>query len=211
MDLNNFDFESLVTKQKNLYRLQELVDFHVKRAASSGSFLLTENLIKELHNVAMHNLPASPGEYRQNGVMIHDSSHIPPQWFEVSAQMGSLCTYINGMWEKKESMPQSGDLIHLAAQAMWRLSYIHPFRDGNGRVARALSYLIMCARHGKLLPAENSVVKQIIDDRKPYYEALSCADSCFKSNIPIEKCTEDLELLLISMLKQQLRDSLKAV
>ncbi len=199
--MDSTDMESLLTEQKNLYRLQELVDVHIKRAASSGSFSLTEALIKDLHRVAMNQILPSAGEYRQNGVYIKNSKHKPPEWFEVRGHMANMCDYINGVWKDR-------DLIHLAAYAMWRINFIHPFGNGNGRVSRAVSYLVMCAKHGKQLPAENSVVKQIVDNRLPYYDALACADACAAAGIPDNKCTEELELLLVDMLKQQLTASL---
>jgi Fic family protein len=202
--MDSIDLPSLIKEQQNLYRLQELVDYHVKRVAKGDSFLLSENLIKDLHRVAMHELPASPGEYRQNEVAINGALHRPPNWYEVTGLMSNLCSYINGSWKSR-------DLIHLAAFSMWQVNFIHPFRNGNGRVSRAVAYLVMCAKFGKLLPAENSVVKQIVDNRKPYYDALACADACARSGRAFHECTEELELLLTDMLKQQLKDSLSVI
>jgi Fic family protein len=42
--------------------------------------------------------------------------------------------------------------IHLAAYLMWRLNWIHPFADGNGRTSRIISYVVLSIRAGAILP-----------------------------------------------------------
>ena len=69
-----------------------------------------------------------------------------------------------------------GAPLHLAAYALWKLNWIHPFTDGNGRTARALSYLLLCARLGYRLPGKNTIPEQIAADKTPYYKALEAAD-----------------------------------
>ncbi len=44
----------------------------------------------------------------------------------------------------------------LAAYALWRLNWIHPFIEGNGRTARAACYYLICMKYGKLFREENS-------------------------------------------------------
>lgn len=69
--------------------------------------------------------------------------------------------------------------IHLAAYVMWRLNWIHPFTDGNGRTSRALSYLVLCIRLKMLLPGRTTIPEQIEKDRTPYYKALEAADEAW--------------------------------
>ncbi|HET9282483.1 MAG TPA: Fic family protein [Candidatus Angelobacter sp.] len=52
--------------------------------------------------------------------------------------------------------------IHLAAYVIWRLNWIHPFADGNGRTSRALSYLVLCTRLGERLPGTVTIPDQNI-------------------------------------------------
>lgn len=63
---------------------------------------------------------------------------------------------------------------------MWRVNWIHPFFGGNGRTARAVSYLVLCARLGFVLPGNPTVPELIVQDRAPYYEALRQADEADK-------------------------------
>ena len=64
----------------------------------------------------------------------------------------------------------------LPAYALWRLNWIHPFIEGNGRTARAACYLLICLRQGSLLPGKRIVPERIRENREPYYEALRVAD-----------------------------------
>jgi fido (protein-threonine AMPylation protein) len=53
----------------------------------------------------------------------------------------------------------------------------HPFTDGNGRTARAASYIVLCAHLGLRLPGSNTIPDQIAADKTPYYLALEAADA----------------------------------
>ena len=98
------------------------------------------------------------------------------------------------MWNQKSP-------IHLAAYVMWRLNWIHPFTDGNGRTSRAVSYLVLCIRLKVLLPGKVTIPEQIEQDRTPYYRALEQADQAW-----IEQRTDltEMKQLLNSMLAKQL-------
>jgi Fic family protein len=64
----------------------------------------------------------------------------------------------------------------LPAYALWRLNWIHPFVEGNGRTARAACYYLICMRQGRLLPGRKIVPERIRENREPYYAALREAD-----------------------------------
>src|SRR6266853_5258086 len=78
----------------------------------------------------------------------------PPGAHMVPEEVEHMCDYVNDNWEK--SSP-----VHLAAYALWKLNWIHPFTDGNGRTARAISYLLLCLRLGYRLPGTNTIPEQI--------------------------------------------------
>jgi Fic family protein len=59
----------------------------------------------------------------------------------VPSLVEELCDYVNDNWE-------SSTPIHLAAYVMWRLNWIRPFADGNGRTSRILSYVVLSIRSG---------------------------------------------------------------
>ena len=98
--------------------------------------------------------------------------------------------------------------LHLAAYVLWRLNWVHPFTDGNGRTARACSYLVLCLRLGHPLYGANSVPAQIADDKGPYYDALEAADKAFKTD-NIQVNVNEVESLLSVLLTRQLLGVLK--
>ena len=68
-----------------------------------------------------------------------------------------------------------------AAYALWRLSWIHPFAEGNGRTARAVCLLIICLKHGVWLRGRTGA-KTVRGSRKAYYDALLAADVKYEQN-----------------------------
>jgi Fic family protein len=64
----------------------------------------------------------------------------------------------------------------LAAYGLWRLNWIHPFVEGNGRTARAACYYLLCVRTGKLLHGRKILPERIKEDRPGYEAALMAAD-----------------------------------
>jgi Fic family protein len=71
--------------------------------------------------------------------------------------------------------------IHLAAYLMWRINWIHPFDDGNGRTARMASYAVLCILLGYELPGTKAIFEQIAENKAPYYTALEAADEAWKA------------------------------
>jgi Fic family protein len=131
-------------------------------------FRLRPSTIQSLHREALKGLSAFAGNWRPAGVEIGESKHTPPGAHLVAALVEDMCDYVNENWSKPA--------IHLAAYVMWRLNWIHPFDDGNGRTSRAISYLVLCVRSGMQLPGRDTIPEQIATDKKPYYVALEAAD-----------------------------------
>jgi Fic family protein len=128
-------------------------------------------------------------------VKIQGSKHEPPGAHLVPELVEELCDYVNDNWEK--STP-----IHLAAYVMWRLNWIHPFADGNGRTSRILAYVVLSIRAGFVLPGTPTVPDQIVDNRTPYFDALDAADEAFKHGRLID--VRKMEELISSLLATQL-------
>jgi Fic family protein len=92
----------------------------------------------------------------------------------------------------------------LAAYGLWRLLWIHPFIEGNGRTARAACYYLLCVRSGTLLPGRKIVPERIREAREPYYAALQAADRAWHNgNLDFS----ELEAYLAGLLTAQLTDA----
>ncbi|MBN1505415.1 MAG: Fic family protein [Sedimentisphaerales bacterium] len=91
----------------------------------------------------------------------------------------------------------------LPAYALWRLNWIHPFIEGNGRTARAACYYLICLRQGSLLPGTKIVPERIRENREPYYAALRAADRHWADG---QFNVDDLAEYLAELLENQLRE-----
>ncbi len=79
---------------------------------------------------------------------------------------------------------------------------IHPFADGNGRTARAVSYVVLSIKLDSLLPGVPTIPDQISEDKEPYYKALEVADEAWKSSGHAD--VSALEAMIEVMLAKQL-------
>jgi Fic family protein len=141
---------------------------------SRAGFTVTPHTLRDLHRIVIRDLYICAGQFRQQNVyimrngQIDPDKHQPPDWHQLPELIDGMCKYINENFGKSA--------VHLAAYAMWRHNWIHPFMGGNGRTSRGLSYLLLNVRLGFNLPGENTIAEQIERDRGPYYAALQEAD-----------------------------------
>lgn len=148
------------------------VDALMRDALTSGTFHLSPSIVCELNALALAGLDPSPGAYRREGIEILGSRHRPPPWQDVGSLLEQCCDYVNERWSASTA-------VHLAAYAMWRIAWIHPFMNGNGRTSRAIGHLVLGVRLGMRLPGQPGVNSLIARDRRPYYKALHKADSAY--------------------------------
>lgn len=102
------------------------------------------------------------GNYRDSGVRIGGSEHIPPKPSEVTALMQSLFEAYNK--RKKELHP-----IELATLIHNKLVKIHPFTDGNGRTSRLLMNWILQRNRFPAVIIE-------VTNKERYYTCIEYAD-----------------------------------
>ena len=164
------------------------------------TFKLRPSAVLTLNREAIQGLSAYAGNWRPGDVVIGKSMHQPPGAHLVPELVEELCDYVNDNWATRSA-------LHLASFVMWRLNWIHPFTDGNGRTSRATSYLVLCAKEGTWFPGVPTIPDQITAVRDPYYNALEAADVAY---IAYGKTFDhdvvaDMESLLGTMLAIQLR------
>jgi len=152
-------------------------------------FRLRSSIILQLQRIALKGLSAYAGVFRPAGVGIGGSKHKPVDAHLVATRVEEMCDYVTDNWLKPP--------IHLTAYVLWRLNWIHPFTDGNGRTARAVAYLVLCVRLGYRLPGTTTIPELIARGKDPYYSALEAADS---GDLAV------LEKLLGALLAKQLYD-----
>jgi Fic family protein len=157
-------------------------------------FKLRPSAIMSLNRLALDGLNAFAGTYRPGGVEIKGSKHTPPGAHLVPELVEEMCEFVNSHWDRSA--------IHLCSYLLWRLNWIHPFTDGNGRTTRAVSFVVLCVRLGYRVPGTNTIPEQISRDKKPYYEALELADFAYDKDRKID--VSAMETLVSSLLAKQL-------
>jgi Fic family protein len=162
-------------------------------------FKLRAGPILQLHKAALDGLHRLAGTYRNTVVKIEGSRHQPPEAPFVADEVQLMCEYINDNWAAKSA-------THLAAYVLWKMNWIHPFADGNGRTARAISYVVFSIKLDGLLPGTPTIPEQIAADKQPYYKALEAADDAWASD---RVDVSALENLLGNMLARQLLNATK--
>jgi len=127
-------------------------------------------VIIELHKIMTANTDAEQysGDFRKGEVFVTDHvdgeiAHIPPDWKEVESLMNEVCDFVND--DEKFIHPIiKASIIHFI------IGYIHPFKDGNGRTARALFYWYLLKK-GYALVKNISISRVILESRTQYDKA----------------------------------------
>jgi len=156
-------------------------------------------VIQELNRISMQRLEHDAGRWRDVGMSIGSSRHVPPSPIEVPKYVDELCDYVNEHWSDRSA-------LHLAAYVMWRLNWVHPFVDGNGRTTRALSYYVLCSRLGFHIPGVTTMPELVAENKAPYYKALEAADSANETGA-ID--VSEMEKLLGNLLAKQMLEALE--
>ncbi len=142
---------------------QEALEFLYELVETNKKNTISEHLIKEIHSLVVKEADSDiAGKYRKGDVFISGSDHVPTPGFQVPLEMEKLIK-----WLKKER--NNYHIIELSSLLHHKLVAIHPFWDGNGRVARIImNILIMHAGYPMTIILKN--------DRRRYYRVLSEAD-----------------------------------
>jgi Fic family protein len=157
-------------------------------------FALRVPLILDLQREAVVGIETSAGQLRATPVGISKSEHTPPGPHLVATYLAEFCDHINDNWHERTA-------FYLSAYAMWRLNWIHPFTDGNGRTSRALSYALLSIKLGYLLPGAPTILQQIEEDSSHYIKALELSD---KAALEEKEDVDEMKKMIRAMLARQL-------
>ena len=167
----------------------------VEAALAVDRPLLSQTVIKAINYHAIACLHPYAGEYRPCPVIVGD--YEPPDHYRVAALMDDFVDQVNRYWDTVSNE------VYLAAYVLWRLNWIHPFINGNGRTARASCYFVMCLKMGGWLPGK-SILPELLrqpQHKQRYVAALRHADRTSQTG---EADLSSMCNLLLELLDQQL-------
>ena len=136
--------------------------------ADYATFDTTE--LRAMHFMMLsHDLSKSPGRYRKGPVYVHDERtdevvYTGPDAAEIPALMEALVETLH--------TGHGTDPVIRSAMAHLNLVMIHPFRDGNGRMARALATLVL-TRSDIGEPEFSSIEEWLGANTEDYYSVLA--------------------------------------
>ncbi len=163
------DGERIVARERDV---QEVINYRdvIDYIGRKKDVKIDEGTILDLHKITVNKLLDEDvkGEYRKKEVVIRNSitgdiSFRPPRHVEVPWQMKDLVEFI----EKEEELHPvlKAGIVH------YEFVRVHPFLDGNGRVGRALSMLVLFA-NGYDIREFFSIEEHFDRNPEGYYKAL---------------------------------------
>ena len=196
------DDEKARLEAANALRQTERVREYVMQVIDGRPFRLRPSVLLDLNRCAIQGLDSYAGLTRPAGIGIAESRHQPPEAHLVPELLEELCDYVNDHWEVRSA-------LHLASFVMWRLNWVHPFTEGNGRTSRAASYLVLCSKERAWFPGVTTIPDQIVANRQPYYNALEAADQAYAASGCqfTDQTVRAMEDLLGSMFANQLKSA----
>lgn len=133
-------------------------------------------LIRELHYLTVKELDyrkegaVHPGDFRRGNVKISGAAHVPPDYTQIADYLHELIDFIN------KDTPKQYDLLKIAI-AHHRFVWIHPFENGNGRVVRLFTYVLLLKN---IFTSKERIINPtavFCSNRDNYYKYLNLADS----------------------------------
>jgi Fic family protein len=155
-------------QEQNLLRQYDLLTNCIEIGLSKSIEAFDKYTLWSLNAAAVSNIAQFGGRFREQPIYVGD--HIPPHFDDVPDLVDQFISVVHENWDVMDHPTL------LPAYALWRLNWIHPFIEGNGRTARAACYYLICIRNGALLPGKRTVPERIRENRAPYYAALQQAD-----------------------------------
>jgi Fic family protein len=134
-------------------------------------FIYNEGFLRSLHfMMVQHDLSKNPGNWRPGTIYVRDESkneivYEGPEVEKVPGLIEELIEYLNDEDDCPHGLVK-GAMAHL------NLVMIHPFSDGNGRMARCLQTLVL-GREGILEPEFSSIEEYLGRNTQDYYNVLA--------------------------------------
>ena len=128
--------------------------------AESKTRPITESDLRSMHRMILGDAPGS-GQYKLYVNSISGSEHEPPPPSDVPSHMRNLTAWL--------STSNVHPLVQATVAHAW-LTHVHPFDDGNGRMARLVTNLVLAQAGYPPIIVKASV------HRQPYLDALADSD-----------------------------------
>jgi Fic family protein len=138
--------------------------------ATEPGFVIDEAVLRSMHFMLLdHDLTKTPGRYRTNEIFVRDDKrgvHV------YEGPDGGLVPELMRALSQSLAIPSPDDPLVRGAMAHLNLVMIHPFRDGNGRMARALQTMVL-AQDQVVEPTFSSIEEWLGNHTQDDYDVLA--------------------------------------
>jgi len=142
---------------------------YVLQVAQDPTARVDEGMLKSLHFMMLkHRLDKGPGRWRPGEIFVVREA-TGEQVYE-GPNADDVPRLVAATIEELETTTDAPVLVR-AAMAHLNLVMVHPFRDGNGRMARALQTLVL-AREQIMAPVFSSIEEYLGRNTAAYYDVL---------------------------------------
>lgn len=144
---------------------------YVLQLATDEHFSYSEGLLRSLHYMMLHyDLSKHPGLWRPGPIYVNDEQKKEIVYEGPDAEM--VPGLMKELVDSLNSQDNHSPVMVRAAMSHLNLTMIHPFSDGNGRMARCLQTLVL-AREGILSPEFCSIEEYLGQETQAYYDVLA--------------------------------------
>ncbi len=143
---------------------------YVLTVATEPGFVIDEAVLRSMHFMLLdHDLSKAPGRYRTREIFVRDDKRGGTVY---EGPGGDLVAELMQALSQSLSAPSPEDPLVRGAMAHLNLVMIHPFRDGNGRMARALQTMVL-AQDDVVEPTFSSIEEWLGSNTQDYYDVLA--------------------------------------
>lgn len=143
---------------------------YIQQLGEDDHGVIDPTLLRSLHFMMLgHDLRNQPGRYRSGPIFVRDDDR------QITVYEGPDAAIVPGLMTElgtRLAVTGGGPVFVEAALAHLNLVMIHPFKDGNGRMARALQTLVL-ARDRVLAPEFSSIEEWLGRNTDAYYDVLA--------------------------------------
>ncbi|MCU1580267.1 MAG: Fic family protein [Rhodoglobus sp.] len=190
--LNEQEVEDILVNNKKLPESQQYLEQEVRNVVDAltevrvevydnPQFRLTKQWILDKHERLLRDLEledhVTPGRYRTVPVVVGPYRGAPAQ--DVPELMDKLCEWVNEMIDSAQSEKAADQSFfysfYAATLAHLYLAWIHPFGDGNGRLARLIECAILAHSHSVPWISTSVLSNHYNRTKSKYYQKLDAA------------------------------------
>lgn len=147
---------------------REAMDYVIQ--LSREPYPYSQGTVLALHYMLMkYDMTKNPGRWRPGAISVSNS--VTGEAVYEGPDVALVPGLMNELFEYLNEKPDQHVLVR-AAMAHLNLTLIHPFKDGNGRMARVLQTMVL-AKEGILSPVFSSIEEYVGSNTLAYYAVLA--------------------------------------